>query len=211
MFKKLKYLYSKIILFLQIPSIRDSNIDKNARIGAKSNVIRLNIEKYSYVGNNCSITDVDIGKYCSIASYCSIGGGDHPIDWVSTSPIFYENKSNILNKLSNKKYYNRKVKIGNDVWIGEKCFIKSGINIGNGVIIGAHSVVTKDVPDYAIVVGSPAQIIKYRFDSKIINELLKIKWWDLNDFELDFYRNVFNDPKKFIEKYNGNIKSKGEI
>ena len=70
--------------------------------------------------------------------------------------------------------------IGNDVWIGDNVFIKSGVKIGDGAVVGAGAVVTKDVPPYAVVVGVPARVIKYRFDEKTIAELLELKWWDLD-------------------------------
>lgn len=73
---------------------------------------------------------------------------------------------------------NNKVVIGNDVWIGENVFINDGIAIGNGAVIGAHSVVTHDVPDYAIVAGVPAKVIRYRFSSEQIVQLNEVKWWD---------------------------------
>lgn len=202
MFKKIMYLYSKLVLILQYPSIRDSHIDKRAKVGSRSNLIRVNMKRYSYIGSNNSITNTEIGAFCSIASYCAIGGGKHPIDWVSTSPYFYSKRSSLKQSFSDKNYIEEeKVKIGNDVWVGEKCFIKSGVTIGDGAIIGAHSVVTKDVPSYSIVVGSPAKVIRYRFKEEIIEELLKIEWWNLSEEKLKKYGEVFNDPIEFIKRY----------
>ena len=199
---KILYLYSKLILRMQYPSIRDSQIDKTAKVGYRSNLIRVNIGKYSYMGNNNSVMDTNIGNFCSIASYCAIGGGEHPVDWVSTSPYFYsDNSSNGGNFSSIDFNSGETVNIGNDVWIGENCFIKSGVCIGNGAIIGAHSVVTNDIPDYAIAVGSPAKIIKYRFDREIIEKLKEIKWWDLSESNLKKYAHLFNNPEEFLETY----------
>ena len=73
------------------------------------------------------------------------------------------------------------ITIGNDVWIGDGAFIKNGVTIGDGAIIGARAVVTKDIPPYAIVVGVPAKILKYRFSEQIIDRLLNTKWWNLDD------------------------------
>ena len=75
--------------------------------------------------------------------------------------------------------------IGNDVWIGKRAIIKAGVKIGDGAVVGAGAVVTKDVPPYAIVAGVPAKIIKYRFDEDTIAQLLKTKWWNLSDEELE--------------------------
>lgn len=202
MLSNLKFLFSKLIVKIQQPSIRDSVIHKTAKIGYRSNTINLKIGIHSYVGNNSSIVNTVIGNYCSIASYCSIGGGDHPKKWVSTSPFFYTNEES--NKRGNTlNHYNsgKTVNIGNDVWIGEKCFIKDGVTIGNGAVLGAHSVVTKDIPDYAIAVGNPAKIINYRFNSKTINSLLKLKWWDFSEKELQINMHLISDPEKFINHY----------
>lgn len=200
------YLYSKLVLRMQYPSIRDSQIDKTSKVGYRSNVIRVQMGKHSYLGNNNSVMDTNIGNFCSIASYCAIGGGEHPIDWVSTSPYFY------IEKKAPEHFQEEHLKlifftsgsvvnIGNDVWIGEGCFIKSGVNIGNGAIIGANSVVTKDIPDYAIAYGSPAKIAKYRFEVEIIEKLLEVKWWDFPDITLKKYAHLFNKPEIFLETF----------
>lgn len=202
LFKKALYFYSKLVVKLQYPSIKDSIIHKTAKIGARSNVVRINMDKYSYMGNNNSVMDTNIGKFCSIASYCSIGGGEHPINWVSTSSHFYSSKKN-NNKKNTFFCSGKPVNIGNDVWIGEKCFIKSGVKIGHGAIIGAHTIVTKDVPEYSIVVGAPAKIIGYRFEPETISQLLKIKWWDFDDDRIADVAKEIDNPKKIIAKFRG--------
>lgn len=83
---------------------------------------------------------------------------------------------------SHNEFWNYEpIEIGNDVWIGDNVTIKNGVKIGDGAVIGACALVTKDIPPYAIVGGVPAKIIKYRFEEKIINELLELKWWNFND------------------------------
>jgi len=125
-------------------------------------------------------TYYSIGKFCSIAGYCTIFlGGNHRPDWVSTYPFpafegaFPETKG-IMGHCATKG----NVAIGNDVWIGMHVSILSGVTIGDGAVVGAYSVVAKDVPPYAIVAGNPAKLIRYRFDQKTIEQLLKLKWWD---------------------------------
>lgn len=189
---------------MQIPSIRESIIDKTSKVGPRSNIIRLNLGKYSYLGSNSSVMDTVIGNYCSVASYCAIGGDSHPTNFVSTSPIFYGQKSSLKKtwpETQKNDYIQSQVIIGNDVWVGEKCFIKGGVTIGNGAVIGAHSVVTKDVPDYAIAVGSPAKVIKNRFDPDMIEKLLEIKWWNFSEAEIKKYAHLFNNPIEFIKEY----------
>lgn len=202
MFTKLIYLYAKLVLKLQVPSIRDSMIHKKAKVCSKSNIIRTELGQYTYVGINTTIADTKIGKFCSIADFCTIGGGSHPADWVSTSPVFYSSRNVFKGNFSNNRFEEfSPVHIGNDVWIGQKSFIKAGIHIGNGAIIGAHSMVTHDVDDYAIIAGNPAKVIRYRFDPWIVAKLMEIKWWDFDDNELLKYSDLFNDPVQFIGKY----------
>lgn len=137
------------------------------------------IGRYSYIGERTSIDkNVQIGRYCSISSNVLIGATIHPQNWLSTSPIQYDNW---LDGNHSKKTWeiSKPTIIENDVWIGSGVIIKSGITVHNGAIIGSGAVVTHDVPPYAIVVGVPAKIIKYRFEPDVIKELLETKWWDL--------------------------------
>ncbi len=138
------------------------------------------IGKNSYISFYSIVSYTTIGNYCSIGPNCVIGYGDHLTDYFTTSPTIYYNEE-VLPKefvLKNKQQNYKHISIGNDVWIGASCFIKNGVKIGNGAIIGAHSTVLKDVPDYAVVVGTPARVIRYRFDEKIIDALGKLNWWN---------------------------------
>jgi acetyltransferase-like isoleucine patch superfamily enzyme len=115
-----------------------------------------------------------IGKYCSIASGVHVFlGGNHRTDWITTYP-FPDWGIQIQDKSTTKG----DVVIGNDVWVGMGSVIMSGVTIGDGAVVAAFSVVTKDVPPYAIVAGNPAIIKKRRFSDEKVKKLLKIKWWD---------------------------------
>ena len=149
------------------------------------------VHSYSYLGKNCLIQNAIIGKFCSIANDVSIGLGNHPLDNFSTSPLFYRRQNKfkiklIENDLQFEEYL--PVSIGNDVWIGSRSIILDGIIIGNGSVIAANSVVTKDVAPYSVMGGVPAKLIKYRFSDKKIEELNYGKWWDmdLNKIKSDF-------------------------
>lgn len=119
---------------------------------------------------------VSIGKFCSIANAYIYAGGEHRCDWGSTYPFncMMADFSYIEGNPTTKG----EVFIGNDVWIGSDAKIMSGVTIGDGAVIGANSLVTKDVPPYAIVGGNPAKVIKYRFDEETITKFLEIKWWN---------------------------------
>lgn len=143
----------------------------------------------SYIFHSSSIRDkrTRIGKFCSIASQVSIGTTSHPLHHLTTSPIPYKDIRELTGGLAFPKeklldYTSSKpVTIGNDVWIGLNAVIMDGITIGDGAVIGAGAIVTKDIPPYAIAVGVPARVIKYRFDENTIRRLLQAKWWDQPD------------------------------
>lgn len=133
-----------------------------------------------YIGHNTII-----GKYCSIAPNVSIAPYEHPTKYLSTSPEFFkahtENGLKPSNSADDPFCFEdfKGCKIGNDVWIGKNVVILDGITVGDGAVIGANSTVVHDVPAYAIMAGSPARVIKYRFPPDIVEKLLEIKWWNL--------------------------------
>ena len=135
-----------------------------------------------------------LGRYVSIAGGVQIAPHEHPVDRITTSAISYESpdrlfgwfrgftgKPRLWAKCADVE---RPVKIGNDVWIGQDAFIKGGVTIGDGAVIAAHAVVTKDVPPYAIVGGVPAKTLRYRFDEGTIRELIRLKWWNYDLAEM---------------------------
>lgn len=136
------------------------------------------IGDYSYLKPNNFMRNVTVGKFCCIADNFSVGLNEHPYhDFSSYS--FTGLASPVRSRISGKYHAEEKMTIiGNDVWIGQDVIVKSGVTIGNGAVIGARSVVTKDVPPYAVVAGVPARIIKYRFEQDKIDLLQKLKWWD---------------------------------
>lgn len=162
----------------------DSNtfIAENCHILPKSFVNNSSIGKYSYIGRNCIVQNATIGAYCSIANDSYIGLGIHPKSHFSTSPLFYKMRNPLKVKVVNMdlefdEY--QPVCIGNDVWVGARATILDGVVVGDGAIVAAGSVVTKDVPPYAIIAGVPAKIINFRFNQEKIKHLLELKWWEL--------------------------------
>ena len=168
----------------------------------KNNVTLNNVvlDDFTYVSSDTKIQNAKIGKFCSIGANCRIGLGMHPSrDFVSTHPVFFSQLQESQITFANKNYFVEfsNITLGNDVWIGTNSIILDGVTVSDGAIIGAGSVVTKDIPPYAIVGGVPAKIIRYRFDIEEINKLLLDKWWDK---DIDFLKKNF---KKFhnIKKY----------
>lgn len=128
-------------------------------------------------------TKLKIGKFCSIAEGVTfLLGGEHRIDFTTTYPFNALLKS--FNYIEGHPHTKGDIIVENDVWIGINAKILSNVKIGNGAVIGANALVTKDVPPYAIVAGNPSRIIKYRFDENTIEKLQKIKWWNFKEEEL---------------------------
>lgn len=130
----------------------------------------------TYTGSNTVLKHIIIGRYCAISWNVSATGNTHDYKRASSHPFTYLRSFGFVNQ--NTTLENKKIIIGNDVWIGANSSILPGVTIGSGAIIGAGSVVTKDVPPYAIVVGNPGKIIKYRFDENVVQLLLESKWWN---------------------------------
>jgi virginiamycin A acetyltransferase len=186
------------------------NVEKNvkkeelAKLHGPYNVVDCEIGKGSYISSNSKIVNTKIGKFCSIGPNFISGWGIHPTNGISTSPYFYSTaKQNGSTLASENLCEERKpITIGNDVFIGANVIVLDGVKIGDGAIIGAGAVVSKDIPPYAIAVGSPIQIKKYRFSEEQIRALLKIKWWNFKDEKLKDIHSMFFDIDEFIRKYN---------
>ena len=162
------------------------------------------IGTYSYVAKNSNITNCTIGKFCSIGPNFCCGLGIHPTNGISTSPMFYSpskvNGAALVNapKLEESKHSI----IGNDVFIGANVTVLDGVTIGDGAVIGAGAVVSKDIPPYAIAVGCPIRIVKYRMTEEQIAAMQRIQWWNWEDDRLQEVEKMFEDIDGFIEKWN---------
>lgn len=161
------------------------------------------IDDYSYISINSNISFTRIGKFCSIGPNFISGWGIHPTNGISTSPMFYSTLGQNGTTLSkeNKIDEHKQILIGNDVFIGANVTVLDGVTIGDGAVIGAGAVVSKDIPAYAIAVGCPVKILRYRFNQDQIGKLLKIKWWEFPEDKLQDVERMFFDVEQFIQKY----------
>jgi acetyltransferase-like isoleucine patch superfamily enzyme len=197
---RLTYIWAKFIKKIQGAAIKNSTIHPTSKVEAGSQFVNSSMGKYSFCGYDCDINDCSIGCFCSIANNVVIGGGAHPINWASTSPVFYNNRDSVKKKFSRfEREPHKQTIVGNDVWIGRSAILMQGLTIGDGAVIGAGAVVTKDVEPYTIVAGCPARIIRKRFSEDVIEGLLASAWWDLNDIELEACASRVKSPKDFIE------------
>lgn len=178
--------------FSLVRSERSSTtLGKNAYAVAPYYLHNVQLGDYSYFAKNAQVANTTIGKFCSIGpNFCS-GLGIHPTKGISTYPLFY--------KGTLEEY--KPVTIGNDVFIGANVTVLDGVTIGDGAVIGAGAVVSKDIPPYAIAVGCPIQIKRFRLSESQIAAMQRIQWWNWDEEKLKYIREMFNDIDGFIKMY----------
>lgn len=149
--------------------------------------------------------DTEVGRYCSIAVGVEVMGFEHPTDWISThvfshQPYFNGAIAALHGTAPDAPAFGRDrgpVVIGNDVWIGQRALIRRGVTIGDGAIVAAGAVVTADVPPFAIVGGTPARVIRYRFPEPLIERLIDAAWWQYH--LADFAGLSLAEPERFLD------------
>ena len=201
--KKLEFKYRKEKLKIGYLSYaKKSSFGLYNTLQDNVSLYEVQLNDFSYISFGSSVARTNIGKFCSIGPDCKIGLGNHPAkSFVSTHPIFFSSTKRAQLTFADKNYFKETdlITIGNDVWIGANVVVTDGVNIENGVIVGSGSVVTKDIPSYAIVGGVPAKIIRYRFEDNEIEQLLDLKWWDMDIKYLKNNFKDFHDIKKFLK------------
>ena len=161
------------------------------------------IGKHSYVGRGTVIRNATVGSFCCIGAGVRIGEYDHYLYHVSMHPFINEKKWGFITK----DFYSKQATdcqksrpiIGNDVWVGSNAIILRGVKIGNGAVIGAGSIVTHDIPPFAVAVGCPAKVIKYRFSESQIESINQSKWWEWDDKKIQEKIDSFYDINSFID------------
>jgi acetyltransferase-like isoleucine patch superfamily enzyme len=156
-------------------------LNKNSQVGPCADA-----GKYFGMNENCFIARATIGAFCAIGARTAINPFNHPSDWLSIHEFQYHPNSfdwveeyNEFKRLKRTPDMFKRVSVGNDVWTGHNVNVMGGVTVGDGAIIAAGSVVTKDVPPYAMVAGVPATIKRLRFPERTVERLLRLKWWDL--------------------------------
>ncbi len=196
---KFKSLFQRNIAFSS--RLEYSDVSSKAKIWGHCKLFHSSLGGYSYVGRNSRLTFADVGKFCSIAGDVIVGMGTHTLDKLSTSPVFTEMINGTGQRWTDKTAVEpfKRVVVGNDVWIGARAMIMGGVTIGDGAVVGAGAIVTKDVPPFAVVGGVPAKIIRYRFSGDVIEKLEASHWWSLDDKILKENITLFQKP---LEKDN---------
>lgn len=193
---------SKLARLLPGAKVLNSVLSDYSSVGHDAEVINTELGAYSYVSAGARVANCKIGPFCSIGNKVFIAPGIHPSGLISTHPIFYSSAGQCGTVWLTEPTFNENLRatVGADVWIGLNAIVLDGVNVGVGAIIGAGAVVTKDVPPYAVVLGVPAKIVKYRFEASIIERLILSKWWLVSPKLLRDNISVFSEsPEKFLD------------
>lgn len=200
------FLLSKEPYLHEAVQLTNTELGAYTEIGAHNFIENSKFGDYSYTGQFCFVQNAVIGKFSNIAAMVRIGPTDHPYERPSLHHFTYRQTLYGFGEEDDvpffEKRFSRQAIIGHDTWIGHGAIIQPGIKVGVGAIVGSGAIVTKDVPPYAIVVGVPAKIIKYRFTDLVIEALQRIQWWDWTYDQLKERVEDFHlDIAAFIEKY----------
>lgn len=187
--------------------VRNSEFGRYTYLGPRSTVADSDIGDYGYAMGDNQIAHARIGKFVNIATGVRINPSNHPW-WRATLHHFtYRSESYGFGMADDNEIFDWRredqVVIGPDVWLGHHAIIMPGVTIGTGAAIGSGTVVTKDVPPFAIMVGVPARYLRNRVDDRTVEKLLRIAWWDWDDRRLDAALADFRalDAAAFAEKY----------
>jgi phosphonate metabolism protein (transferase hexapeptide repeat family) len=163
-------------------SLTEVTLGAYTEVGARTKLLEVELGDYSYVVNDSDIAYATIGKFTSIAAMTRINPGNHPMERASQSHFSYRASAYFEGERDEEAFFvwrrAQHVSIGHDVWVGHAAIVLSGRTIGNGAVIGAGSVVTKDIPAYAVAVGNPARVVRKRFADDIAARLERLSWWD---------------------------------
>lgn len=186
-----------------LSNMQNSTLSPKSKLYPPYHVSGCSIGDYTYVARNSRISNTTIGKFCSIGPNLVCGWGVHPVDGISTSPMFYSTlrQNGTTFSATNKVQERKSIKIGNDVFIGMNVTILDGTTIGDGAVIGAGAVVSKDIPPYAIAVGNPIKVIRHRFNKETTRKLLDLEWWNFSEERLKDIEDYFINIDGFLLKY----------
>lgn len=161
--------------------VRDSSFGAWCEIGARARIAESSFGDYSYAVNDVDIAYTTVGRFCSIAAQVRINPGNHPLHRVALNHFTYRSSAYGLGE-DDAAFFDwrrgHRVVLGHDAWVGHGAVVLPGVTIGNGAAIGAGAVVSRDVPAFAVAVGVPARVVRYRFAPEIVEALERIAWWD---------------------------------
>lgn len=187
-----------------------STISAYCRLYRHARVVGSHIGNYTYISEHSVVSWSDVGKFCSIGPRCLVGGlGRHPTKWISTHPLFYSTRRQVELSFVSSNLFDElpRTTIGNDVWLGARSIVLDGVNVGDGAIVAAGAVVSRDVEPYAIVGGVPAKLIRHRFPADARSALTTLRWWDEDGSTLEMVADRFTEKSEWTAS---DIKSLGD-
>jgi phosphonate metabolism protein (transferase hexapeptide repeat family) len=187
--------------------VKASTLGHYTEVGARTKLLECTLGDYSYIVNDGDMAYAAVGKFCSLAAMTRINPGNHPMQRASQAHFTYRASAYFEGEADESSFFDwrrsHRVDIGNDVWIGHGAIVLPGRKIGDGAVVAAGAIVTKDVAPYTIVAGNPARFIKRRFPEAIAERLVRLAWWDWSHEAL---RRALPDFRAlpieaFLEKY----------
>ncbi len=182
-----------------------TTLGRYTEVGANVRLQEVHLDDYSYVVDRSDVIYTDIGKFVNIASDVRINPGNHPMEWVSQHHFLYRIKQYGLGEEDNQPFFNwrrlQRVTIGHDVWIGHKAIVLPGVTVGNGAVVAAGAVASRDVKPYSVVGGVPAKPLRSRFPEPIWRCLEEIQWWNWDHETIKERLDDFYDIRRFLDLY----------
>lgn len=189
--------------------IKNSSFGAYVEIGKGARVLNSEFGDYSYCDRYADIANAEIGKFANIASFVRIGATDHPLDRAACHHFLYRSADYWEDAADDAAFFahraSRTARVGHDTWLGHNAMIKPEVTVGDGAVVAAGAIVTKDVAPYTIVAGTPAKVIKRRQPEAIADRLVSLAWWDWEHAQL---REALEDfralsAEAFLEKHEG--------
>ncbi len=185
--------------------VQDSRFGRYTEVGDQVHMTDSSLDDYSYISRGCELISTDIGKFANIAAMVRINPGFHPMERPSQHHFTYRLSRYGFATEDDEAFFGwrqrQRVHIGHDTWIGHGVVIMPGVRIGDGAVVGSNSVVTRDVPAYAIVAGAPARVLRMRFPRDIAEALTATAWWDWSHETIAERLPDFLDLRRFLNLY----------
>ncbi|MGU3362505.1 DapH/DapD/GlmU-related protein [Methylobacterium sp. M6A4_1b] len=189
--------------------LTDCRLGRYTEVGARTRLSETSLDDYSYIVEDGQANYTTIGKFCSIAAHVRINPGNHPMERASQSHFTYRASAYWPGEADEAAFFARRralpVRIGHDVWIGHGAVVLPGRSIGTGAVVGAGTILTRDVAPYTIVVGNPGRVVRRRFPEAIAERLQALAWWDWDHARLGRALPDFRalSIEAFLERHEG--------